>query len=383
MSTALIFYPYCHIKSTSKQILVYDSVCGQYVFHKTNPLSYANRHNIISGYIIPDEGCNGFVEECLAKHLGYLCEFSEVLPFMHKRTLDFVSSLKKERESLGYNLQSSTNPLLKSVTLLLNNSCDSYSKEECLQMDYPDYNSCDIDIASVLEQLSLFPSLETIILSGEIDSVQLELVLDYAKAHGISIIHRLLYNSALSKELDTIRSRHGNYSVEFLLDGKSDLNSVSEYSDNRTYYKAIISSVDDIAKFDNLTDTDFTYIPVLSSNIDELISLMQMSEEEILKTPKSLETCLFADYINMNAYGHLTICYDGSIMCLGKKYASIHDVDLSQFVNRWVGLDDCTWYYSRKKKEKCADCALQCLCPAISVYEELGLIDSPCAYSKE
>ncbi len=378
MNTVFYFYPHCYLKSTDKEILVYNTLNKKNVYLKNYPLLQCEKETFQRGFIKVSEKHDDFLNQCMALDLGYYLEFEKVVPFMYKRKMEFVTSLDKERNALGYNLQSYTNSLLREVTILLNNGMKELTEEMCLQMEYPRYNNASVDVDFLLKQLSSFQCIETIILSGELKTTLLYNVLEYAKKHNIHVIHRILYDSVIITTVLKLMDNYSNLSIEIFIESLSEFAQVKSIIRDQVCVKTIIKSVNDVEKFDGIDN--IIYLPVLSSKRNNTDILLQMilSEEEILHSTKTIKECLLSDFINPSIYGHLTIDYDGSVLCLGNRIASIYESDLTCVVNRWIGENGCIWYETRKKKETCKDCALQSLCPPISIYEKICMYKCPC-----
>ena len=379
MNKLFCFYPHCHLKSTEREVLVYDTLTKRHVYLKESPLSKVDKESFRLGFVRVSKSIDGFVNQCFASELGYFIGFDRVSPFFVERNLEFVTSLNKERKALGHNMQSYTNLLLRELTILLNNGKDDYSDEMYLQMEYPKCNCEIIKLTNYLQQLSLFQYLENIILAGEIEMTFLWDALLFLKEYNISVIHRVMIN-AFNYELELeLLAMFGNYSIELLVDNSVDTARINSLIRDRICVKAIIQTIDDVEALGGIKDV--IYLPVLSNNHDntDILTQMIISEDDILNSSKSIKDCRISDYVNPSIFGHLTIDNDGDVSVLGIKIASTFDSDLSSIINSWVGQDNCIWYKTRGKKSICKECALQCLCPPISIYEELGLYKSPCS----
>ena len=378
MNTVFYFYPHCYLKSTDNEILVYDTLNKRHVYLKNYPLLRCDKESFQRGFLKVSKKHDDFLNQCIANDLGYFIDFEKIVPFMYNRNLEFVTSLNKERKALGYNLQSYTNSLLKEVTILLNNSKKELTEEMCLQMEYPRYNNACIDMDFLLKQLSSFQCIETIILSGELMTSLLYNVLEYAKKHNIHVIHRIVYSSDIFTTALKLMNEYSNFSIEIFVDSLCEMAQIKSFLNDNIYVKAIIKSINDLEKFKG--HENIMYLPVLSSKRNNTDVLLQMilSKKDILHSTKTIKDCLLADYINPTIYGHLTIDYDGSVSCLGNRIASIYESDLASMVNHWIGEERCIWYETRKKKDTCRDCALQSLCPPISIYEKTGIYKCPC-----
>ena len=378
MNTVFYFYPHCYLKSTDKEILVYNTLNKKNVYLKNYPLLQCEKESFQRGFIKVSEKHDVFLNQCLALDLGYYLDIEKVVPFMYNRNIEFVTSLDKERNALGYNLQSYTNSLLREVTILLNNSKKGLTEELCLQMEYPRFNNVIVDVELLLKQLSPFRYLETIVLSGEIETSLLCKTLEYANNNNIHVVHRISYDAFVKTKTLELMDIYRNLSIELLVDSICDITKIKSIIKDEIFVKAIIKAANDVEKFDGLENVLF--LPVLSTkqiNTD-ILQQMIMSEEEILHSTKTIKECLLSDFINPIVYSHLTIDFDGSVSCLGHRIANIYESDLASVVNHWIGDKDCIWYETRKKKDICKDCALQSLCPPISIYEKIGIYKCPC-----
>ena len=378
MNKIFFFYPHCYLKSTDDEILVFDTFNRKYVYAKNYILTEDEKETFQKGFLYTYNAHNTFINQCIIKNLGYYTDYELVSPFLYNRKLNIVTSLSKEKQALGYNHYSYTNLLLKEVTVLLNNHKENILTDDCVQLEYPEYNNEYIDIEFILSQLSSFSHIENIILSGEIDNSSLCLVLNYARELNIHVTHRILYNTIEDINSIQLLEEYDNLSIELLVNSYTDVNQINSLKGDNIYIKAIIRYVADIEKFRDLNN--ITYLPVLSTshNNIEILNQMILSEREILQSSKSLNDCLISDYINSYSYGHIIIDYDAKVYSMGRCIASLHEKDLPSIINTWVNENTCTWYYSRKKKNTCKNCALQGLCPPISIYEELGLYKCPC-----
>lgn len=378
MNKLFCFYPHCHLKSTEKEVLVYDTLTKKHVYLKESPFSKVDNESFKLGFVRVTKSLDGFVNQCFASELGYFVDYDRVSPFFYERDLEFVTSLNKERKALGHNLQSYTNLLLREVTILLNNDKDDYSDDMYLQMEYPICNSDIIKLDFILQQLSSFQHLEKIILSGEIESSELREALMCTKESNVGIIHRVMFDSFNYEFELELLDRFDNFSIELLVDNSVDIAQVKLLLREHIFVKAIVKTISDVNYFSGIKDV--IYLPVLSHNHDniDLLTEMIISEDEILQSSKSIKDCRISDYVNPSIFGNLIIDNDGYVSVLGERISSIHDSDLSSIINSWIGQDNCIWYKTRKNKYSCKQCALQCLCPPISIYEEIGLYTSPC-----
>lgn len=379
MKTIFVFYPHCYLKSTSTEVLVFDTLNNnKYVYINDLALSVLDKESLLKGFVCVSRTLDNFINQCVCKDLGYFLNYEDTPPYMFNRNLDIVTSLHKERRALGYNLQSHTNALLKEVTILLNSDTKKYHDDLCEQMEIPKYGSFIFNFNDILNQLSSFPNLESVILSGKIEMSQLIDTLNYTKERNIHLVHRLLFQSEDSLYSSQFLEKYENFSIEFIVDNSINLLHFSKGINNKVYLKAIIQSTEDLSHFRNVENVIF--MPVFSSKQPNMgmLNLMILSKHEILQSPQSIKDCLISDYINANSFGRLVIDSTGFVSCMGDKIASILENDLSSIINTWINDGECMWFYTRAKKEPCAHCALQALCPPISLQEKLGYYQCPC-----
>lgn len=377
MKKIFCFYPHCLIKPTNSEILVYDCLTYKSLYVQNVDLHHTDRDSLTKGYIEERDETKSFVSSCLSQNMGYYIEVGEKMPFMNDRKIKFTTSLEKEFRALNYNLPSYTNTLLKSVAILCNNTHESkYSKIAFSQIEYPDVNSNYIDYQSLLNQFRSFPSLERIVVAGELDTPAFYKILSYAKDNGIAVTYRIFLNSANVDMLINNLEQNEFLNIEVLVDRDSDFMKLRQH--DRLYIKALIVDLNEINIFENYENVVF--VPVLISKVqnNELLQQMIMTKEEILAQKRSKKACLLADYINSGAYGNITINYDLRVSCIGQQIGSIKESDLSYIINNWINNEKSMWYFKRSKKACCSDCALTILCPSINIYEELGIYNRPC-----
>ena len=166
--------------------------------------------------------------------------------------------------------------------------------------------------------------------------------------------------------------------IELIINRNDSLDKLTSKTHNRLFIKAIIQELNDIHLFSEFTNV--SYIPILQENRNnqELLSEIVMNKIEILSIKKSLREFLYSSYINKNAFGRVSIDFDGNVFCLNQRIGSLANSDLPCLINRWIREADCMWFYSRNKKQLCRECALSSLCPAISIYELQGLYRGAC-----
>lgn len=378
MNRLYIFYPHCYIKATSNELLIYDTIECRSVYMKNVVLP---SHSIVKldrfGYIEENSYTMLVLQEIENNNFGYYIQYDELMPYIPERKLRITTSLHKEKEALGYNLTSYTNMMLRSLTILLNNTIDSYLNTfSYKQLEYPDINYIEIDLEKIFVQLSSF-CLEKIILSGELPYGKLEKFLEFANNRNIQVIYRIHYLAYSCYYIQEILHKFDSLVIELLVDSLTPFHMLN-FNEERLIYKYIITSISDVDKISKIRKDVILYPVFLDTRTIILQSQMIMTKDEILQSHQTLKECYIKEYINPSCFGHLTINFDGEVYCLNEKIESLRNMDLPYIVNKWVGSQDCLWYYTRNKRCCCKDCAIQVLCPSVSIYELLNIYKCPC-----
>lgn len=378
MNRLYIFFPHCYIKATSSELLIYDT--------KTFKSAYM-RNIMLSGFCIDRLNRFGCIEESdatkhllqkvEANHFGYYVQHEELMPFIPERKLRITTSLHKEKKALGYNLTSYTNMMLRSLTILLNNTVSSYLNTlSYIQLEYPDINSKGADLEKLLVQVNSF-CLERLVLAGEISSEKLEKLIRLANDRNFQVIYRIHYLAYSSQYIQELLHKFDSLIIELLVDNNTPFE-ILNVKEERLVYKYIITKVSDIERIQNIENEVILYPIFLDLDSITLQSQMILTKKEILHSRQTLKECYIKEYVNQICFGHLTINYNGDIYCLAQKIGSLQNMDLSYIINKWISSQDCLWYYTRKEKACCKECALQALCPPISIHEQLNAYKSPC-----
>jgi hypothetical protein len=379
MSKLFCFLPSCHITITEKEILVYDAFTFNKVYLKDVTFSISERQ------MLRDRGCllytsqnEDFIRSCVQKQLGYYIDYDGALPFFPKKGLSFLSSLQKEKKALGYNLASYTNLMLKSLTVLANNSRNAgLDASSYRQLEYPEQNDDFSDIDLLLRTIEPFIFLEEIIISGELQETQLIQVLESVEKKGILVTYRIFYDVCLLDSIRKLLDAYEHLFVELIIDSNASIE-FDRLKNNRLYYKRIVCDLSDLQSTPPISN--LRHHPLFNKHTDhsELVSQMVVTPDEILNGRKSLRDCQIADYVNSEQFGHLVLDSKGNVLCLNQYVGSIQGSSLAAILNKWLDHNTCIWYYTRRQKESCKECALQALCPPISIYEQMGFITCPC-----
>ena len=378
MNTLFYFYPHCFINVTLNEILIYDTQHFNYLYIDNINLTSEDKYTLSEGYILYRAELCEFISLCLSKDFGYYVEYDKVVPYMNTRNLRFVTSLEKEYKSLNRNLSSYTNSLLGSVTFLLNNTFTTgYPPLVYSQIGYPDKNDIDIDYNKRLEIVNSFHNLREIVLSGEIGEDVLKCFMEQAHEKNLVVRYRILAGTVSMIYIYALLETYESLYVELLVDKASDLMILRMESHKRLIIKALIQRAEDVSAFDNIPG--IIYVPIFYNHKNKnLLSELIMTKEEILSIHKDIKGCLRSNHINENVFGCVSITPEGEVLCLDQKIGDIRNTDLSCLINKWIRSQSCMWFYSRRKKNSCKECALSVLCPSISIYEMQNIYCCPC-----
>ena len=378
MNRLYIFFPHCYIKATSNELLIYDTMTFKSVYLKDIVLPNYNIDKLNRyGYV--EENCDTklLLQKIDVNHFGYYIQYDELMPYILERKLRITTSLHKEKKALGYHLTSYTKRMVRSLRLFLNNTISTYLNTFAYkQLEYPDTNCAEIDMEKISVQLSSF-CLEKIILSGELPYAKLEKFLEFTSDRNMQVIYRIHYLAYSFHYIQEILHKFDSLIIELLVDSHTPFH-ILNFNEERLLYKYIITSISDLDKISKI-GKDVILCPVfLDTKTITLQSQMIMTKDEILQSCHTLKECYVKDYINPSCFGHLTINFNGEVCCLNEKIESLQDMDLPYIINKWIGSQSCLWYLARNKRCCCKKCAIQVLCPSVSIYELLNIYKCPC-----
>lgn len=380
MNRLYILFPHCYVKATPSELLIYDTTTFNSVYMKdirltANGMDRLNRF----GYIEENSSTTLLLQKIEAENMGYYIEYDKVMPYVAERKLRITTSLQKEKRALGHNLTSYTNMMVTSVTLLLNNTMSAAANindTSCKQLEYPDSNSTEIDMEGISAQLGSL-CLEKVTLSGEMPWSQLDKFIQWADDRNIQVIYRIHYLAYPAIYIQKILQEHESLMAELIIDSGTPADYLGYVSD-RLFYKYMIESAADISKA-QMAGGNVVLTPIFTdTKAVTLQPQMVLTKDEVLQLRQTLKDCYMKDYVSTSCFGHLTINHNGDVYCLNMRIGSLRDNDLPHIINSWVGSADCDWYITRKDKDCCKGCALQTLCPPISLYEQLGIYQCPC-----
>ena len=330
MNRLYIIFPHCYIKATSKELLIYDTIKFSSIYMRNIVVPYKAVNTLNQfGYIDDCDDNKSILQKIAYNGFGYFIQPNKSMPYFPKRGLQIMTSLNKENKALGHNLASYTNMMLKSITFLLNNTLSiNLNSFAYKQLEYPNVNHTEIDIDTILLQLISF-DLERIVLSGEISCDKLERILNLAQTRNILVVFRVHYLAYPIQHIQDMLRKYRTIMVELLIDSATPLDIIN-LREERLILKYIT-----------------------------LQPQMVITKDEVLKINQNLKDCYLKDYINTSYFGNITINYDGMVYCVNQQIESLQNRDLACIINKWVGSQDCYWYFTRNKKLECKDCALQ------------------------
>ena len=371
-------FPHCYIKATSKELLIYDTIKFSSIYMRNIVVPYKAVNTLNQfGYIDDCDDNKTILQKIANNGVGYFIQPNKSMPYFPKRGLQIMTSLNKENKALGHNLASYTNMMLKSITFLLNNTLSkNLNSFAYKQLEYPNVNHTEIDIDTILLQLISF-DLERIVLSGEISCDKLERILNLAQTRNILVVFRVHYLAYPIQHIQDMLRKYRTIMVELLIDSATPLDIIN-LREERLILKYIVTNNSDLDKLTGAKENIVLCPIFLDEKNITLQPQMVITKDEVLKINQNLKDCYLKDYINTSYFGHITINYDGMVYCVNQQIESLQNRDLACIINNWVGSQDCYWYFTRNKKLECKDCALQVLCPSISIYEQLKIYKCPC-----
>ena len=189
--------------------------------------------------------------------------------------------------------------------------------------------------------------------------------------------YRIFYDVCLLDSIRKLLDAYEHLFVELIIDSNASIE-FDRLKNNRLYYKRIVCDLSDLQSTPPISNIRHHPLFNKHTNHSELVSQMVVTPDEILNGRKSLRDCQIADYVNSEQFGHLVLDSKGNVLCLNQHVGSIQGSSLAAILNKWLDHNTCIWYYTRRQKESCKECALQALCPPISIYEQMGFITCPC-----
>ena len=150
--------------------------------------------------------------------------------------------------------------------------------------------------------------------------------------------------------------------------------SVSSWVPGRKYH-LLIRCEDDYRRWNslaaNLSDKDYTLIPVAENNVDFFRANVFLSEEEILSQKLSKKDIFRHQALNVNQFGVLYVFPDGTVHsapdapAVGTLEDSVHQVIIRELEENHA------WRQTRQEMEPCRNCIYHDLCPSPTAYERV------------
>ena len=277
--------------------------------------------------------------------------------------------------------------MLKEVTILTINSINKgFSQSTYNIINYPAYPGITTNACDYIQRIKGFCSLRTIIISGDYDYACTKAILRQVNNPSISLLIRTYADFYSEVTVNDIIITHQNVQFEFLFDKTLDKTKLEEIKCNKYYNERVFLNVliEDISTlYDIATDEtiDFIITPIFNNNVadENLKEELYLSKDDILNGHLSMKDILVKESVNTSCFGSVVVKSNGDVVCRDQTLGNIKSFDLIYLINRWASNPiNCNWFNTRQRRTKCSECIYNFLCPPISVYEDLGIIDNAC-----
>ena len=386
MSLFLCLYPHCVIRKNANAVLLYNTDSGkriitqeptivQTITEASNCIEVIDNHLIESFWMQCVDFEMGFMVECLSK------------PIISTPINKIITSVEKEIRALGYLSQSHSNSFLNQVTVQTENTLDKGLSDFAYGIiDYPCQGNLFISGSLNLDWINNFESLETLIISGDVKYYDIPNILARVTNSNVVVVFKSFADFYSEKEVNKIVSIYSNVFFEFLLDKMLDVRLLKDISYNRYYNENVFINllIEDSQIIDNIISTEgveYKVTPIFNNRElnDKLKNELYVTLADLDNMKKSVKEILIQEQINTSCFGNLCIKQNGDVTCWGQLLGNINTSDLVNLINKWVSKSsDCCWFKTREQHTKCSECLYNILCPPISIYEEMGIIESAC-----
>lgn len=379
-------YPHCLVRKNKNTVIAYNTQNHNYAFSQEEIV--VNAFEEISNCIeitIDLQSCDFFIK-CMECGIGYYIE-SNHLPFISTPSIKYVTSIEKEKQALGYLSFPHSSQILKEVTILTTNTIDKgFSQSTYNILNYPTYPGITTNVCDYIERIKGFCSLKTIIISGDFDYISTGNILKQMNNPSISLLIRTYADFYSDFLVNDIVMNHPNVQFDFLFDRSLDITKLREIKSNKYYNKNVFLNVliEDIDTLNEITThetIDFIITPIFNDKTTEkkLKEELYLSTDDVLNGCLSMKDILINEQVNSSCFGSVVIKSNGDVLCRNQTVGNIGSSDLVCLINKWISNPvSCNWFNTRKRKPKCSECIYNFLCPPISVYEEMGIIDNAC-----
>lgn len=386
MKSYFCIYPHCLVRKNRNTVIVYNTQNYSYAFSQEEIIVNAFEENINCVEMTLYLQCCDFFFKCMELGMGYYIE-SNHLPFISTPSIKFVTSIEKEKQALGYLSFPHSSQMLKEVTIFTSNTIDKgFSQFAYNIIKYPNYSEITTNVCDYIENIKGFCSLKTIIISGDFDYASTENIIRQMNNPYISLLIRTYVDFYSEVMVNDIVMNHPNIQFEFIFDKSLDITKLKVIKSNKHYNKNVFLNVliEDIYTLNEITthDTiDFVITPIFNDKTTEkrLKDELYLTKDDILNGCLSMKDILINEHINSSCFGSVVVKSNGDVVCRNQTVGNIGSSDLVYLINKWVSNpNNCNWFNTRKRKTKCSECIYNFLCPPISVYEEMGIIDIAC-----
>lgn len=386
MRSYFCLYPHCIIRKNNNTVIVYNTENHCYVISKEEPV--VNAFEETANYIEYTSNVQSydFFSQCVECGIGYFIESSH-LPFVITPIIRFVTSIEKEKQALGYLSFPHSSQMLKEVTILTTNTIDKgYAQSVYDIIEYPQYSIIVTNVCDLIEKIKGLCSLRTIIISGDLDYISVEKVLKQVNNPSISLVIKTYADFYYDDRVNNIIENYSNIRFVFLFDKSLDITILNAIKCNKYYNKQVFLNflIEDVSTLDFIlanTTIDFIITPIFNNITDneELKEELYISIDDILNRRASMKDILISDHVNSSCFGSVVIKANGDVTCRNQTLGNIASSDLVYLVNKWVSNPvNCNWFSTRKGRSKCSECIYNFLCPPISIYEEMNIINNAC-----
>lgn len=337
----------------------------------------------------------------------------QVPPFVPKRQIHIGSSVTGTDGLTPYAEGFHTKSLLRRLNLHLHNA-EPMDPAVCRQIDYPLTNTTG-QLPKEFLDFIIAEYEGDLVLSGDVDDYMIHEILEpigeWFNKRGRDRGRRLgIRIRTLSRpvNVDRILDRAPSVAKEVIF-GRNNIPSweqIKEHEDftaqidlaeeiDLTLMLEVTSDVEVLTK--SMTEGGVYWegrpgirkVPILlgeeaksdeeANHFAEMSAALRMSRRDIFASNKSMRRIMERRLANMDMIGSLSVDPYGIIWCGAQKVGNVAEGDFYGQVNRWVHTPGCAWWLTRARWKRCRGCLLRDLCPSVSIYEQMGILECACA----
>lgn len=361
----LALYPHIYSRQVNSRLLFFNTLNGHYK-------EYSIKDNFTFEYYLPTllklvDTSSPIVEELVASKFGYI--LSSNTPPVCIESINFTSSREK---TLSYKDGSNIFGTITKINIFVDNETIVFDNDLIFSiLHFPKKSTNHLSTVDSFLNSKSFPNL-----------VEFELVTEITD-------RAMNFASSLKKynKLITIKTICNDIeSLEFII-------SYSLLNED-VFIKSYVP-LELLEQQVRLIPKNILFIPY-SSNLDEittskqsnifpllydketqttLIESIKLDKDDILHRIIPLSQIRTSQVVNIQNWGNISII-DKSIYSRTQYISNIED--FSDSFNEWYYRKDNNWFSIRRNLKKCCSCLYADLCPSISIYEEMGIINYPC-----